>query len=390
MALVAIELLLNPPSEEQFKKKLYDVAAALGLPVTSWVVGAPTRTIIAIVAKAYGAFVVPILVHAVKSGFLDDAEGDFLTLLAKKVYDVDRRIATRATTTVLVSNAMGGDYDFDVGDVVFRNSTTDVTYRNKAAFSVTPLQQNVPVDVEADVLGSAGNAAPGEIDELVTTALGLSVTNPSSAVAIDEETDTELRERCRDSLGALSPNGPADAYRFVALTQELNGGANVNRVKVLPAPGDSTVTVVVASPGGAPTNTDHDLVEAALLEHAVPETVTLNLQDATATPLSFDITLHVLAAAGLTDEQWEAVVTDTLVDWVNDLPIGGLELTPGSGFVFWRSVIGVIERIQLTTNGPYYVLHAELGSETDTPIGQTEVATLNPLAVNVSVVQVTP
>lgn len=386
--LVPIDELLVPLTEEQFKAKAYELAEQLELPVTSWVSGAPTRVVIAILSKIYGGFIAPLLVTITKSGFVDDAEAGWLTFLSKKSYDVDRIEATFATTVELVSNSGGGDYDFDPGDLVFLNSTTDVTYRNVAAVSIDPLQSNVPVEIQADVAGSAGNAAPGEIDTLVTTVLGLTCTNPDAAIGQDAESDTELRERDRLSLGALSPNGPPDVYRYIALTPALNGDANIDRVKVIPATGELTVTVILAAPGGSPTPGDVDLVDDAYALLATPEVVTVSTEGCGEEPLTYGVTLHVSAAANLSDPEWEELAKTTLVDYVNSLPIGGIELTVGNGFVFWRAVEGVLERIQTVKDGPYYVLHAELDSETDVAIGDTDVATLDPGDITVTVVQV--
>jgi hypothetical protein len=391
MALLTIEQLFRPASSAEVKTKLYELAEGLGLPVTSWLAGAPTRTLIAIVSTFYGSFVSPLIVLAAKSGFSGDATGDALTIVAKRVYGVDRREATYASTTVLVSNTLGGDYTspgFEPGDVVFLNSATNITWRNTEAFGIGPLQASVPVSVSADVIGTAGNTAPGEIDTLVTSALGLTVTNPDAATGQDAESDADLHQRDMDSLGALSPLGPADAIRYVALTPALNGGANINRIKMLPARGDGTLAVVVASPDGTPTAGDVLLVEAGLLAYAIRETDTLLLEGAGEESIAVAPTVYVSSSAGLTDSEWSVLITDTLVAWVAALPIGGVELVPASGFVFWRAIVGVIERIQVETNGPHYVIQATLASEADIPIGSTDVAKLAAVDVTVTVVQV--
>lgn len=387
--MLSIDQLLTPLTAAQFKTKLYDLAAALGLPTTSWFAGAPTRTLIAITAEIYGAFVAPLIVTITKSGFLDDAEGGWLTLLASTVYGVTRRDATFAAGEVTLDNAGGGVYSFEIGECVFKNSTTDATYVNTEAFTLGALEVGKVVAIRAQDIGSAGNAAATEIDTLVTALDSVTVSNANDLAGVDEESDPDLRQRCRDKLGALSPDGPAAAYRYVALTPELNGGASVTRAKVLPATGDYTVTVVVADATGAPTAPDVALVQAGIDEWATPDNTVATVAACTETPFTADTTIYVNAAAGLTDAEWQALVKEQVVAWVRALPIGGIELTPGTGIIPWRSLVGIIERTRQSTSEPYWVLHATLTSEADFPLADDAVATIDLADVTVTVNQVT-
>src|SRR5678816_212504 len=313
MALLTIDELLTPLTRDQVKAKLYELAAALGLPTTAWFSGAPTRTLIAILAEVYGAFIAPLIVTITKSGFLDDSEGGWLTLLASTVYGVTRRDGTFAAGTVTLDNAGGGVYTFEIGECVFRNSTTDATYVNTEAFTLNALETGLDVDVRSQLIGSSGSAIAAQIDTLVTTMPDVSVTNAADIVGIDEETDAELRARCRDKLGALSPEGPAAAYRYVALTPELNGGANINRVKVLPATGNGTVVVKLAAPDGAPTGSDVTLVQEAFDTWATPDSVLVTAEAATEQAWALTVNAKVDTAAGLTTAEWQDLIKAALL-----------------------------------------------------------------------------
>lgn len=389
MALLTIDQLFTPLTKEQVKQKLYDLAAGLGLPTTAWVSGAPTRVLIAILSEIYGTFLAPLLVSLAKSGFLDDAEGNWLTLLAAKVYGVTRIEATFATGEVTVTNAGAGVYAFEIGEFSVRNSTTGATYHNAAYFEINGAGA-VAVDIVADVAGSAGSSGPGDIDELVVAITNVSVTNADDVLGVDAESDEDLRQRCRDRLGALSPNGPADAYRYVALTPELNGGANVNRCLVKEASGDATLTIVVAAPDGAPTGGDVTLVQAAIDAYATPDSVTATVFAAIEQALTYTVNVIVSTEAGLTTSEWQTLIKQTLVDWVRTIPIEGIRLAdpPALGKVPWRSVVGVVERIQVTAGSPYYVKQASLSSEVDVTVAASKVATLELADVTVNVTQV--
>lgn len=387
--MLTITQLTTVLTREQVKAKMYALAAALGLPTTSWVSGAPTRVLIAIISEIYGAFLAPLLVLLAKSGFLDDAEDSWLTLLARLVYGVTRRDATNASGTLTVTNASGGIYSFDPGEFFAQNSATGATYTNTESFTLNGVG-SVDVSMQAEQAGSAGSAAAAAIDTLVTVLLSVTCSNAAAFVGIDGETDPELRDRCRAKLGALSPNGPADAYRYIALTQEYNGGANINRAVVLPSSGNSTVSLIVAGPDGAPSGGDVTKVQTAIDSYATPDTVTATAFAATNQDLSYTVTAIVSTDAKLTDSDWQGAIKVALVEWVRSLPIGGLRLAdpPALGKVPWRSVVGVVERLQLTEGGPFYVKHATLSVETDLTLPLVNVARLAIGDVTVNVTQV--
>ena len=125
-------------------------------------------------------------------------------------------MGTFATGTVTIDNAGGNVYALVPGDIVLLNSVTNKTYRNTETVNIASLQTGVVVAVQADELGSASSAAAGDVDAFVTPLLGLSVTNAASLVGTDPETDTALRARAMEKVGALSPNGPRDAYAYFA------------------------------------------------------------------------------------------------------------------------------------------------------------------------------
>lgn len=72
--------------------------------------------------------------------------------------------------------------------------------------------------MQADVLGITSNASPGAISLTVTQASGAYVSNISAWSAANYESNTAYVARIRLSLAALSPNGPASAYDYYALS----------------------------------------------------------------------------------------------------------------------------------------------------------------------------
>ncbi len=379
---VDIESLLVVPTEDEIKESIYSTLTSIGIVTTSWQPGAVTRTIIAVLAKLLVGWFTLVSTIA-KSGFLDTAVGGWLTLLADLVYGVDRVEATFATGEVTFDNNSGSLYGpFDPDEFIVKSSALDKTYVNTATFTLNPGQQNVMVAIRAQEQGAASTAAPGQIDTLVTSLAGVTVTNELSVVGVDAETDATLRERCRDALGALSPNGPKSAYEYVATTPSLNGGITITRVKVLPPPGDGTVTVVIAGPDGAVSGGSVTAVQAGIDANVVPEIGTAIVVSATNVALTYSVTLYVKSGSGKSVSDWQTLAKNSLVDWVKTLPIGGIDLGSG-GKVLYRAAIGVLEGMDP------YVIQAVLASEVDQALTSTQVATLQASDVTVSVTVIT-
>jgi hypothetical protein len=73
--------LLTPVPLEDWKRKIIEVASAVGLQTQNWSEGGYTRTLVALFAQLYTTAGDVIRIIAA-GGFLDTAEGDWLTWLA--------------------------------------------------------------------------------------------------------------------------------------------------------------------------------------------------------------------------------------------------------------------------------------------------------------------
>jgi hypothetical protein len=380
--MITLEDLITPTTSDAILEDLYDTADTLGLSTTSWVAGSVLRTFFAIVAVVFEAFST-LLTAIAQAGFLDTATGGWLTLLAAQVYSVERVEATFASGTVTLTNMGGATYVLDPGELVVAHAVTGKTFVNTAQVTISP-SSSVDADVTAEESGTESNAAAGTLTTLQTSLTGVTVTNADDILGTDEETDADLRERCRDSLGALSPNGPAAAYEYVAKTPSLVGGAAITRVKLGTPPGDGTLTVYLADADGAVSGGDVALVQTGFDTWATPGgSATVTAVSATGVPLTFVTTVYVQASAGLTDGDWEDLIAQTLADWVPTIPIGGIVtgVYGAGGAVPWRVVIGQIEAVD-------GVIEAQLTPETDVQLDEFEVATLDVADVTPTIVQV--
>lgn len=343
-----LDQLAQPVSADSVRASIYALLKAAGLPVTSWKEGSVIRTIIAVLAQVISTFTNVVAVIT-QGGFLDLATGIYLTLLAHYVYGVDRIEATFATGEVTLTNTAGGLYTFGPGDLIVSNPTTGATYANTTTFTLQPVGNPgavVTIPVQATEVGAASTSAPHTITGLVTGLNGVSVDNANPIVGQDAETDDALRVRCRDALGALSPNGPQAAYEFFAKTTARSDGTiiAVNRVQVTAQSSTGQVSVWFASPSGPITDpTDLAIIDANIQTHVVPIGITCTTQSATAVPVTVQYTAYADAASGLLVATLQAKIAAALTAFFSSYPIGGRALTRGGqGYLFASKIRAVI------------------------------------------------
>ena len=307
------------------KAVIYDlglsVATSLSLPVTTWGAGDPTRSTYHFVAEILAAVEEKVALY-IAAGFLDYAEDDWLILLAEQVYGVVVPEATQGTCSVTLTNASGAVYVFDAGDITFKNSSTDKTYKNTTGGTLSALSTLV-VDVEADEAGSESNAAIGEIDELVTTYLGVTCTNTTACVGTDRPTDPEIRDLCREKLASLSPNGPADAYSYVAKNADLTGVTGITRTRVFGESDTGDVTVYLAGPAGAVTGPEATAATDAITTWATPLCITPTVASATNAVVSVTYELWLYSSVNKSQAEVESAVEAALLALLRTRPIGG-------------------------------------------------------------------
>ncbi len=92
------------------------------------------------------------------------------------------------------------------------------------------------VTMQADVKGLSGNASPGQVTNAITSNVGWLISNVVPWSAANYESNPAYAARCRLKLGALSPNGPTQAYQYVALSASQLLAAQVPAVTLRNGP----------------------------------------------------------------------------------------------------------------------------------------------------------
>lgn len=339
------DLLIQETSDDIFNAEL-TIAQEINLPTTSWQAGDPTRSLLFIESELIAALEAN-AVGFISSGFLDYAQDEWLLIQAQQQFGVNIPPATFATTDVTLTNSGGGIYVIAPLELTFKNSSTGATYHNTTGGTLTGVGTpgaTLDLTVEADQAGSASNASAGEISTLVTSLLGVTCTNAAAAVGVDVAPKATIVQQCRNAAGALSPNGPAAAYAFVALNSALTGIETPTRARVL---GDSEfgdVTIYVAGASGGLSSPDVAAVQSAIQIWSTPLCITPTVVSATTVIVNVTYQVWLYQGVGQTPAQIQTAILTALETFFSERPIGGDIIPPAStGFLYVdmiKSVVG--------------------------------------------------
>jgi phage-related baseplate assembly protein len=314
---ISVYSLLIRQTAAEFYSAALELAEAVGLPVSTWRTGDPTRTMLRADADAFETLDA-VQADLAGSAFLETATGDWLTLRASDTYGVTRQEATFATADVTLANAGGGLYELSPGGLIVKNATTGATFTNQSTVTINPLAASTVVSVVAQEAGVSGSSAVDEIDTIVSPALtGVTVTASTAAVGADEQSDEDLRAQCIATLGSLSPAGPADAYEYVAGNVALTGVEGVTRRTASGDNATGTVTVYVATDTAALDAPSVAAIQAAIDQWATPLAIVATVESGA--PVTINVELNLTPnLPGM-----QAVVEAAMAQYLAGVEFGG-------------------------------------------------------------------
>lgn len=338
MSVVPLSALVVRQTKEQIYELALAVANAIGLPVSSWQPGDPTRSLYHLESEMLSVLE-DVIVGYVQSRFLDLAEGDWLKVKADQDFNVQVPPASFAETDVVLTNTGGGYFpDMEPGDIQFRNTISGKTYTSTTggtlASGTVLAPTTLTVTVVADEAGSDSSAGAGEIDFIITGMQGVTCSNAVAALAVDEQDEATTRQQCRDKLGSFSPNGPKEAYAYVARNAELTGTSAVTKVRVYGDSDFGEVTVYLRGPGGAIPEADRVLVETAILRYATPLCITPTVLSATNVIVPVTYSLWIYKRCGKNATEIAADVQAALEAAFASREIGGDVIEPATGKLY--------------------------------------------------------
>lgn len=370
------EILTAKTADELTTEQLTEMAAAdPPLPVTAYQPGSVALTLIEADCDAL-ADVHATVAQLGASAFMGEATGDWLTLRAKSTFDLDRILATYTRGTVtLACTALAGPETITPGALVI-TTPSGLLYRStNAANVVVPNNGSVTIPVRAEAAGTDYNVSLTGATIVTPAAAGMSVSAASlltwiTTTARNEETDDELRTRCRARWATLATAGcgTRDAYTFNILSATMDGtdtgtSAGATRVGFLNVPGDGTVPIRVAGSSGLLTDGQRDAIIAWV---ATRSPITDTPEIAHATPVSVNPVGTVTFKAGLNTSPNQALVTSAIRAYVNALPMGD---DLDAAFLDQAAVYAAIY-----ASVPGGFVDVDLSAPTDTSVGAGEVA----------------
>jgi hypothetical protein len=342
VSLFTFDELTTPLSRQEVQQSIYNVLGTLGVDTTTWKPGAVVRSLIVGVSVVLSGLS-QLTVQIARSGFLELSEGDWLTLVAHHVYGVERIQATFATGQITLVNAGGGIYSEAADDLIVSSPSTGKQFRNTAPFSLGAFA-TLTIPIRATEIGADSTALPATITNLVTSLLGVSCSNALSLVGLNAELDPSLRTRCSEKLGALSPNGPWDAYGFAVRNATRPDGSNVGVTRIrITKDGFGNVFVYCANATGAITDAgDLAILDTAIQTLAAPLAVTAHLLSATNVVVPITYELWMYNTSGRSVSQVTDAVAARLLAFFEAQPIGGNVVDPDPGKVFVDAVRAAI------------------------------------------------
>lgn len=380
------------------RAKLLAYLTVNGTPVTSWNDGDVERTLTEAEISALNDLVVSAIPSVVNGGFVDYATGDWLTLLAKQRFNLDRNLATFAQGTIRLSNSNGSPVPLTADSVWIKfpsgnlyngpkgagpfsipaGGFLDVTFQSESPNHsvLTSPSDTAPLVSYNDASGALSTPAAGSI---VTSIAGVTATNPappySSVSLIGVGTGTivlsgtpsgshsiTIRIDGNGQAGAVSYSYSLDGAAYVtgltAATQTNIGGFGIGWTLTN---GSGTPSFVAgdlynfSTPGNWITQQGIDQEADAALQsrckNTFPATATLQAIPGSPTLGFYDLLARQPIAPATTSQVTQTVIQQDAVinNQVNIVVAGTAGILPGSVIT---ALQGVFNKLNMLTDRP--------------------------------------
>ena len=240
---------------------------------------------------------------------IENLKSDELTRFIYQRTGVKRKLATTATTTVVISGSEGAS--IKIGDLVGSDNVNFESLEDK----VVGESGLMHVLVESQIFGPIGNIPANSINRFPVSISGLVNVYNSEPVTngYEAETDAELRQRYYDKL--QRPGKAGNKYHYEEWAKEVVG---VGGVRVIPRwNGPLTVKVVIIDSNQQVADEELRLRVFDHIETERPFGADVTVVSATGVPINISVTLMLLP------DYLEPVVTTTIkkniLDYLNSL-----------------------------------------------------------------------
>lgn len=346
--MLTLQQLITPVTEDEALESSLAVLSELGFQTTSWQSGAVQLILIRLFSRVWSQLT-NVIAAIASGGFTSLATTNWLTLLARYVYGLERNAAQSTIGIIRLTSAAGSPtHTWAAGDLIVADAASGATVFN--AFTCTAgatLNPGTYVDIEfkADVPGIAANIAPSTTLYMWTPLVGVTATNPLVAPSNtwittpgqDEESDARLATRCLGRFEKLTYGNTEGAYRGWA----LDAVPEITRVTVLSAPGDGTVTLIGATSLGGLTGAQETDIEDyvngvndGIGRRPINDIFTAQSAVTVTTP-AITVTAYVYPDDAATVP---GLIQTALLAYFGSIPIGGTKLTTSAGYVLFDEI----------------------------------------------------
>lgn len=378
MPLLTVADLFTPATQADVLALELSIAAQLGLPTTAWQPLSPEMVIEGVNAQLSATYSIEVSQIA-QGGFATsaafmvapigsdpstiDSNGKLTTwmdLIALNIYGIFRIAAAFANGPIPVTNTGATTYTYSPSAPLhFQNRVTGATYTSTGSGSIAPGSTTVNVQADAPYIGSKGTIAAGSLPFLITPLSGVSVTPlTTSLIGTDAEANQPLVQRCFNKLGALSPNGSAQSYQFVATSVPtpatvataqfpfnsagITVSAPITRVATFLNTLSGVVGVYIANAAGSPSGPDVTAIFNAVQLFCVPLAVTATVNPVSPVPLNLNFNVYVKTSTGATPFSVLTNIDNAIAAFCASAPIGGFTTPKGANYIPVDELIDVI------------------------------------------------
>lgn len=376
---VTLASLVAPTSATQALQDSLEICQQLNLPTSAWfavqmipdllnvnaVLAADSSVLVALVAQGG---------YASLAAQMVDQNGNPITswmaLRATDQYNITPGQPTFASGPVPYTNSSATAYPYTPNNPLrFANATTGATYSSVGSGSLVTGGASATIQVQADVSGSASTTGAGVTLVLITPMIGVTVQALTvSLVGSNAETNQQILLRGQNKLATLAPiqsgdlpgpvvGGAKGIFDYVARSIPQGAtpssappyavSAPITRTSRSPVFGGGTATVYIANNAGSPNATDVAVVQAAVNALVVPGGILIVI--AAALPITVNIAgvVYIRSTAGLSSTQVVTNISDSLANYLDQVPIGGYTTTAANIIP-----ISEIEDTVFDANGP--------------------------------------
>lgn len=287
---------------------------------------------------------------------IENLEGGELERFVYQRTGINRKYATRAFTSVVISGQEGAS--IEKGDLV-SSGTVDFASLENATIDSTG---KMSVFVACEVLGSIGNVPANSITIFPVAISGLAnVYNPYPVTnGYDEENDEELTNRYFDKL--QRPGKSGNKYHYEEWAKSVIG---VGNAKIVPRwAGPLTVKVVIIDANSQPASEELVQNVSDYIDGEKPIGADVTVVSATEVPINITVTLEL--AEGYEELEVKDRIRENIKQYLNEIAFQSTSVSYariGNAII---STDGVIDYTALTVNA----------GTANIPIANEEIATM--------------